>query len=324
MAGDANLFDDRFLADLNAALDAVVADDTRRRSCSPAPASTSPTGSISSSSVGLKDRSCMAVHPRRPTARRARADVSRADRCASVNGHAFGIAAMLAVAHDVRVMRCRPGLALPPRDRPRSPVPAVHDRAAPRPAHRPHRRRKQCSPVGATPEMRRSRPASPTKPSSSRRCSSARSRSRPHAAARAAKSPRRSSGICTHRCCPHSREAGGRIGGELDPRPQPSSWVSPAPSGPGHVASTRERAAASLARPTTSTSSSRRRASASRSARSSEINARPPESATARAHVRICSSVSAVSVGAQHEAVGIVRPQPAVLERYVSTCCASR
>ena len=76
-----------------------------------------------------------------------------------------------------------------------------------------------------------------------------------------------------------------------------------------------ERAAASLARPTTSTSSSRRRASASRSARLSEINARPPEQcdrARPRAHLLLGERGV---LRAQHEAVGIVRPQPTMLER---------
>ena len=58
MAGDANLFDDRLpRRPERGARRASSTTTRRRRSCSPAPASTSPTGSISSSSVGSRDRS---------------------------------------------------------------------------------------------------------------------------------------------------------------------------------------------------------------------------------------------------------------------------
>ena len=90
-------------------------------------------------------------------------------------------------------------LALLPRDRPRAPVPAVHDRAAPGPAHRPDG-------LGSDPHRpslhgHRSRRRG-HRPRSGRRAGADRPRDRDrdrHVPARVARSPRRSSGTCTPR-----------------------------------------------------------------------------------------------------------------------------
>ena len=74
------------------------------------------------------------------------------------------------------------------------------------------------------------------------------------------------------------------------------------------------RARSSLARPESSTSSSSRRASSPRSARSSDTSTMPPESPTACAHVSTCACGELGVLGAQQHAVGVVEPQPAVLE----------
>jgi hypothetical protein len=110
MTGDANLFDDRFLADLNAAFDAVVADDKStalvltggqvllQRVRSRVPRSVQ--GPVSWYSSATPNCS-------------SRPDVSRADR-AIVNGRALGIAASRGRARRAR-HAIRPGLVLLPR-----------------------------------------------------------------------------------------------------------------------------------------------------------------------------------------------------------------
>jgi enoyl-CoA hydratase/carnithine racemase len=108
MAGDANLFDDRFLADLNAALDAVVADDTAHSLV------LTGAGKYFSNGFDLEFLGRLQGPELMAFIRDAQLLVARVltfpvPTVAVVNGHAFGIAAMLAIAHDVRVMRADRG-----------------------------------------------------------------------------------------------------------------------------------------------------------------------------------------------------------------------
>jgi Delta3-Delta2-enoyl-CoA isomerase len=108
MADDANLFNGAFLAALNGALDGIVADDTATALVL--------TGADKYFSNGfdLGYLGSLESDPLLQFIRDAQLLVARVltfpmPTVAAVNGHAFGIAAMLAVAHDVRVMRADRG-----------------------------------------------------------------------------------------------------------------------------------------------------------------------------------------------------------------------
>jgi enoyl-CoA hydratase/carnithine racemase len=108
MADDANLFNDRFLANMNAALDVAVADDTA-------------TGLVLTGSgkyfsngfdlefLGRLDGPQLMTFIRDAQLLVGRVLTFPVPTVAVVNGHAFGIAAMLALACDVRVMRADRG-----------------------------------------------------------------------------------------------------------------------------------------------------------------------------------------------------------------------
>ena len=130
---------------------------------------------------------------------------------AALNGHAFGAGAMLAMAHDYRVMRARSRLLLLPRGRHPHPVHARHGCADPGQAHPGGRRRldDHRTPVRRQPTPRRSpsSTAPPPRPTSS--VTRWRSSRRTAARMRARSAP--SSAPCMGRRSPHSA----RISSEL-------------------------------------------------------------------------------------------------------------
>jgi enoyl-CoA hydratase/carnithine racemase len=104
LGGDLNAFDAGFVADLHDALDAVAGDD-RARSLVTVGRGKHYSNGFDLDFLGSLDRPARAAFMRRAQGALARLLTFRVPTVAAVNGHAFGIGAMLALAHDRRAMR---------------------------------------------------------------------------------------------------------------------------------------------------------------------------------------------------------------------------
>jgi enoyl-CoA hydratase/carnithine racemase len=104
MDGDANLFNAEFLVALNSALDAVVGDASARALVLTGSAKYFSNG-FDLEYLGSLQGDALMAFVRDAQHLVARVLTMPVPTAAAINGHAFGIAAMLALAHDVRIMR---------------------------------------------------------------------------------------------------------------------------------------------------------------------------------------------------------------------------